>query len=220
MPLKTATHWKSSTLRWPGKQKRGASLSVHMISLPLGDFRHLSHIGVDSRGDAFGELSALQRSSSLLLHSYQSHPDLLVTTPPNGTPPPPPKPPRLLSPEERMAQAVTRTGALARGPTHRKSHSLPLLDAVEVVEREEELPQRQETRQGLVEAVEAGLTIRTERIEAEGLPNLVPPIEKLIGKVLEEDPSFVLNLDLGPSILEDVLQVMDQLHHRDFEGNI
>lgn len=211
MPLKTTTNLRSATLRWPRKQKRRDSLSVNMISLPLGDFRHLSHIGLDARGDAFGELSALQRRSSFILHSYQSHPDLLVSTTPNVTPSPPPKPPRLLSPEEREAHAVTRTGAFTRGPTHKKSHSLPLLDAVEVVEHEEELPQRQVAKQGSV-AVEAGMRVRTELTESVETANHASPMEKSIVKVLEEDLSFVLNLDLGPSILEDVLQVMDQLH--------
>lgn len=209
MPLKTTTNLKSATLHWPRKQKRRDSLSVNMISLPLGDFRHLSHIGLDARGDAFGELSALQRSSSFILHGYQSHPDLLLTTTPKMTPSPPPKPPRLLSPEEREAQAITKTKA--QGLKHKKSHSLPLLDAVEVVEQEEELPQQQVVKHGLV-TVEAGQRKRTEFTESVETPNHVSPIEKSMVKVSEEDLSFVLNLDLGPSILGDVLQVMDQLH--------
>ncbi|XP_067098165.1 cdc42 effector protein 3-like [Osmerus mordax] len=206
MPLKTAMYFKSATLRSTRKQKR---LSVNMISLPLGDFRHLSHIGLDARGEAIGDLSALQRSGSLILRSSQSHQDLFQTATPNGSPPPPPKPPRLLSPEERKAQAITKPSSLSQGRKHKKCHSLPLLDTIEVVEcddlrQEQSMPAQTEGRN-------AGLTMQLGVSKLDGGSTHIP-CSLVEAPLVEEDPCFVLDLDLGPSILEDVLHVMDRLH--------
>ncbi|XP_021467796.2 cdc42 effector protein 3 [Oncorhynchus mykiss] len=205
MPLKTTLYLKSASMRWPRKQKRRELLSVNMISLPLGDFRHLSHIGLDAHGDVFGDLATFQRTGSLILHSSQSHQDLYSNITPNETPPPPPKPPRLLSPEEMDAQA-------SKARTHpQRCLFLPLLDVVEVVahdrlHHEEEVKQEQEKKE------EGELTMGPDGSESNTAPQQAPcpPVEAPPG--VDEDSSFVLNLDLGPSILEDVLQVMNQLH--------
>lgn len=205
MPLKTL-YLKSATMRLPRKQKR---LSVNMISLPLGDFRHLSHIGLDAHGEAIGDLSALQRTNSLILRSSQSHQDLFQT--PAACPSPPPKPPRLLSPEEKEAQAIIKPRIFNQIRTHKKCHSLPLLDTIEVVECPE-LPERQEqdkqTEQGVKEA---GLIMRMEVSELDWAPSHAP-CSLVEAPMVDEDSSFALNLDLGPSILDDVLQVMNKLH--------
>ncbi|XP_041717062.1 cdc42 effector protein 3 [Coregonus clupeaformis] len=209
MPRKTALYIKSATMRWPRKQKRRELLSVSMISLPLGDFRHLSHIGLDAHGDAFGDLTAFQQTGSLILHSSQSHQDLYSNITPNETPPAPPKPPRLLNPEEMDAQA-TKARTIPQASRHNKCHSLPLLDSVEVVY--DGLYQREEVKQEQEQEEEGGLTIGPDGLELNAAPQQAPcpPVEA--PPVVEEDSSFALNLDLGPSILEDVLQVMDQLY--------
>ncbi|KAM4633905.1 cdc42 effector protein 3-like [Polymixia lowei] len=206
MPLRSAGYFKSATMRWSRKSKRSDLLSVNMISLPLGDFKHLSHIGLDARSDAFGDLSAFQRGGSLILHSSQSHQDLFLTRTPNITPPP--KPPRLLSPEEMEAQAIKKPRMLPLTARHKKCHSLPLLDSLEVVEQEK-IPPREEEVQKEVREKKAGLTMRTEVSELGEAPN--PTIEPVGQTEVEEEPCFVLNLDLGPSLLEEVLQVMDRL---------
>ncbi|XP_062407198.1 cdc42 effector protein 2-like [Sardina pilchardus] len=180
MPLKNSLYFKSATLRWSRKQKPKVMLSSSMISQPLGDFRHLSHIGLD---ESFGDVSAFQRSGSLVLHGSRSDQNLYLVGPP------PPKPPRLLTPEEAAAQARSR----ATSPTHKKSHSLPLLDEVEVVH----LPcadQADGEVDGLV-----------------GLSAKLPPKAQRCGVsvVGADDLPLSLNLDLGPSILDDVLKVMD-----------
>lgn len=210
MPLKTSLYLKSATMRWPRKQKRRELLSVNMISLPLGDFRHLSHIGLDAHGDNFGDPTAFHRTGSLILHSSQSHQDLYSNITPNETPPPPPKPPRLLSPEEMDAQAA-KARTLPQASRHQRCLFPPLLDVVEVVEHdrlhhEEEVKQEQEKKE------EGGLTMGPDGSELNTAPQQAPcpPVEAPPG--VDEDSSFVLNLDLGPSILEDVLQVMNQLH--------
>ncbi|XP_020351553.1 cdc42 effector protein 3 [Oncorhynchus kisutch] len=210
MPLKTTLYLKSASMRWPRKQKRRELLSVNMISLPLGDFRHLSHIGLDAHGDVFGDLATFQRTGSLILHSSQSHQDLYSNITPNETPPPPPKPPRLLSPEEMDAQA-SKARTHPQASRHQRCLFLPLLDVVEVVSHdslhhEEEVKQEQEKKE------EGGLTMGPDGSELNTAPQQAPcpPVEAHPG--VDEDSYFVLNLDLGPSILEDVLQVMNQLH--------
>ncbi|XP_078146054.1 cdc42 effector protein 3-like isoform X2 [Centroberyx gerrardi] len=199
MPLKTASYLKSATMRLSRKPKRrGDLLSVNMISLPLGDFRHLSHIGLDARGDAFGDLSAFQRGGGLVLHGSQSHQDLFLTATSDLTPPP--KPPRLLASEGLGApDALSRPGTL-RTAGHKKCHSLPLLDAAE----EEKVPQVQQEVQVGEEEEEGGLRMKTEVLERDVASD----------PAVEEEPSFVLNLDLGPSLLEEVLQVMDRIQSR------
>lgn len=181
MPLKNSQYFKSATLRWSRKQKPRAMLSSNMISQPLGDFRHLSHIGLD---ESFGDVSMFQRSGSLILHSSHSDQNLYLMGPP------PPKPPRLLTPEEAAAQARRSTG-----PMHKKSHSLPLLDEVEV-----ELPCR-DREAGAVEV--DGPAALTAKLSPKGQRS---PVGPLAG----DDLPLSLNLDLGPSILDDVLKVMDR----------
>ncbi|XP_061099321.1 cdc42 effector protein 2-like [Conger conger] len=178
MPSKTSLYLKSNTLR-SRKPKRREPLSVSMISQPLGDFRHLSHIGMDSHGDAFGDLSFLKRVNSLPNEASLSK---LGLGPDNV--PPPPKPPRLEPGEDAEPQGHHAN------QRHKKCHSLPLLDSMEADEAssEEEPPH-----------------FITER-QAESTQDLPPE-----PPVPEDDPPFSLNLDLGPSILEDVLRVMDKL---------
>ncbi|XP_012682041.1 cdc42 effector protein 2-like [Clupea harengus] len=178
MPLKTSMHFKSATMRWPRKQKPRALLSSSMISQPLGDFRHLSHIGLN---ESFGDVSVFQRTGSLVVRGSHSDQNLYLTGPP------PPKPPRLLTPEEAAAQARSSTR-----PTHKKSHSLPLLDDVEV-----ELPCRDKVG-GEVDGP-AGLNSKLSPKAQWSVPSPLPADDLLLS----------LNLDLGPSILEDVLRVMD-----------
>lgn len=178
MPLKTSLYLKSNTLR-SRKPKRREPLSVNMISQPLGDFRHLSHIGLGSHGDTFGDLSFLKRVNSLPNETSLSQ---LGLGPDDDVVPPPPKPPRLEAGED--AEPTGRHGT----QRHKKCHSLPLLDSVEAdgASSEEEPPY----------------------FIAERETNQDPPPEP---PAPEDDPPFSLNLDLGPSILDDVLRVMDKL---------
>ncbi|XP_023830249.1 cdc42 effector protein 3 [Salvelinus sp. IW2-2015] len=207
MPLKTTLYLKSASMRWPRKQKRRELLSVNMISLPLGDFRHLSHIGLDAHGDVFGDLATFQRTGSLILHSSQSHQDLYSN---NETPPPPPKPPRLLSPEEMDSHAA-KARTHPQASRNQRCLFLPLLDVVEVVEHDR-LHHKEEVKQEQEKKEEGGLTMGSDGSELNTAPQQAPcpPVEAPPG--VDEDSSFVLNLDLGPSILEDVLQVMNKLH--------
>lgn len=183
MPLKSSLYFKSATLRWTRKQKPRTILCSSMISQPLDDFRHLSHVGLH---ESFGDVSVFQRSGSLVLHGAHSDQNLFLV----GQPPP--KPPRLLTPEEAAAQA--RRSA---GPTHKKSHSLPLLDDVEV-----QLCSIEKVKDGLDGPVEPSSKLPpTAHLQADvtGSPS----------SATVDDLPLSLNLDLGPSILDDVLKVMD-----------
>ncbi|KAJ8356319.1 hypothetical protein SKAU_G00191130 [Synaphobranchus kaupii] len=181
MPLKSSLYLKSNTLR-SRKSKRREPLSANMISQPLGDFRHLSHIGMDTQGDVFGDLSFLKRVNSLPNESSLSTlglgPDDIL---------PPPKPPRLEPGQDAEPQV------LHGKQRHKKCHSLPLLDSIDADE---------------LTSGEGPPDFVTER-EAELTQD--PPSELSESPAPEDDSPFSLNLDLGPSILDDVLRVMDKL---------
>ncbi|XP_053123339.1 cdc42 effector protein 2-like [Hemicordylus capensis] len=70
MPAKRPMYLKpASAPRRGGRKLRLRDvLSGDMISPPLGDFRHSAHIGLEGQGDMFGELSFLQGRFDLLPH--------------------------------------------------------------------------------------------------------------------------------------------------------
>ncbi|XP_069764821.1 cdc42 effector protein 2 [Narcine bancroftii] len=66
MPAKTPMYLKTSTPKRGKKQRLRDVLSGDMISPPLGDFRHSAHIGRAGEGDMFGDISFLQGKYDLL----------------------------------------------------------------------------------------------------------------------------------------------------------
>ncbi|RXM94635.1 Cdc42 effector protein 3 [Acipenser ruthenus] len=86
MPRKSSLFMRSSAAKRVRKQKMKEVLHADMISMPLGDFRHLSHIGRDE--DPFGDLSFLQGGHGLLKSSQSEYNLLMACNPP-------PKPPRI-----------------------------------------------------------------------------------------------------------------------------
>ncbi|XP_010880622.1 cdc42 effector protein 3-like [Esox lucius] len=203
MPLKTALYVKSPAKRWSRGQKRRETLSVNMISRPLDDFRHLSHIGLEASGDAFGNLTAFQRTGSLFLQRSQCHQDLYPIISPSEHPPP--KPLCLLNPEQMDGQAA-KARSLPQVSRHKKYHSLPFLDAMDVEDHDGFHQGEEEKNQ------DGGLTMKTDGSELNSVPQKSPCPPDETHSVIDEDVSFTLNFNLGPSILEDVLQVMNQLH--------
>ncbi|KAJ8399122.1 hypothetical protein AAFF_G00415010 [Aldrovandia affinis] len=188
MPLKTSLYRKSSSVHWPRKQqKRREVLSVNMISLPLGDFRHLSHIGSQAHHDSFGDLSFLKRGHSLFLKSSQSEQNLFLACSP------PPKPPRL-NLDETDGQADEGRRSSQR---RKKCNSMPLLDSEDGDELRPEGG-----------SVSTGRHSYSSGRDTESMQTCLeePPAMN------DDDDIFTLNLDLGPSILDDVLQVMDKLY--------
>lgn len=181
MPLRTLLYRKPSSGRWASRlSKRKEVLSVNMISLPLADFRHLSHIGNGAHMDSFGDLSFLKMGHGLLLQSSQSEQNIFMACSP------PPKPPRL-NLDEAVGSEGPESHQLNAPQKKKKCSSMPLLDTEDGELDEEKWCQRENKDKTSVDSSDKG-----------------------VGQ--EEDSSFSFSLDLGPSILEDVLQVMEKLH--------
>ncbi|XP_041928196.1 cdc42 effector protein 3-like [Alosa sapidissima] len=201
MPLKTSLYRKPASARWPRRlSKRRDVISVNMISLPLGDFRHLSHIGSDGQGDRFGDLSFLKHGHSLLLQSSQSEQNLFLAC----SPPPPPKPPRL-NLDEAEGQESPNWPARRQSSAHRrkKCSSLPLLDSEEGDMVEDEPPGSDRTSTSTSTSPGHG-SLNSGRDYSQAPMDISQPDEI--------DSAFSFSLDLGPSILDDVLQVMNKHH--------
>ncbi|XP_063039731.1 cdc42 effector protein 3-like [Engraulis encrasicolus] len=211
MPLKTSLYRKPASGRWPARRqsKHRNSLSVNMISLPLGDFRHLSHIGSDGQGDRFGDLSFLKRGHSLLLQSSQSEQNLFL-----ACSPPPPKPPRLnldddgegdRDGEESPDWTVRRQNSSER---RKKCSSLPLLDSEEGEMMEEDELTGSERASGSPSPSTEHGSLSSGR----GYSHTLTTTAMEISQPDDFDNAFAFDLDLGPSILDDVLQVMNKHH--------
>lgn len=202
MPLRASLHIKP-TGRWSSRHsKRREVLSVNMISLPLADFRHISHIGNDALRDSFGDLSFLKRGQSLLLQSSQSEQNLFLACSP------PPKPPRLNMEAEGSQTPDWPVEQQENASQKRKKcNSMPLLDS-------------EEAETILVDRHERG-NVATTQFSRAGWGDQSADMngnssvagDKIPQKQKEEDNGFSFSLDLGPSILDDVLQVMDKLQH-------
>ncbi|XP_057199794.1 cdc42 effector protein 3-like [Triplophysa rosa] len=190
MPLRTSLQRKPASGRWTRRSSnRRDVLSVNMISLPLADFRHLSHISPDSHMDrSFGDLSFLKTAgNSLVLQSSQSEQNLFLACGP------PPKPPRLNPAESRCSPVWEHAPVNQR----QKCSSMPLLDSEEAndVERRSPLEPANSPDRGSLSSGRDSTQTNSEESQAD-----------------EMDSAF--SLDLGPSILDAVLQVMDKLHQQ------
>ncbi|XP_034078133.1 cdc42 effector protein 3 [Gymnodraco acuticeps] len=206
MPLRTSLHRKPASGRWPNRNtKRREVLSVNMISLPLADFRHLSHIGNDSHTDSFGDLSFLKMGHNLLLQSSQSEQNLFLACSP------PPKPPRVnLEEAEGSESPDWHVGRLHMSQKKKICNSMPLLDNEDgeaEMEKEDGYKRGNNVSPNLAHSGGRG-SLNSDRDE-----DSTETFDKTVGlQHKEEDSGFSFSLDLGPSILDDVLQVMDKLH--------
>ncbi|XP_052437057.1 cdc42 effector protein 3-like [Carassius gibelio] len=188
MPLRTSLLRKPTSGRWQRRlSNRKQVLSVNMISLPLGDFRHLSHIGTSGHMDSFGDLSFLKEGHSLLLQSSKSEQNLFL--------PPPPKPPRVNVDEAGQCSPIWEH---APNIQRQKCSSLPLLDT----EEDEDTCSHPETT-GISWSPARG-SLSSGRDSTQTNPEETQPDQT--------DSAFTFSLDLGPSILDSVLQVMDKVH--------
>ncbi|KAF7664994.1 hypothetical protein LDENG_00158380 [Lucifuga dentata] len=204
MPLRTSLYRKPASARWPGRSSRRKDmLSVNKISLPLADFCHISHIGNDAHTDSFGDLSFLKMGHSLLLQSSQSEQNLFLACSP------PPKPPRLnLDEEEAPDNLDWPMGHQQSGSQRRKKcSSLPLLDSEE---GEGELERDDMYQRGFPVGQTHSPGCGSLNSDRDGDST---GCEKTTGQLKDEDSGFSFSLDLGPSILDDVLQVMEKLHY-------
>ncbi|KAI4875138.1 hypothetical protein NFI96_013011 [Prochilodus magdalenae] len=198
MPLRRTFEGKPPSGRWPRRSSKRKVLSVNMISYPLADFRHLAHIGSDAHTDSFGDLSFLKQGHSLILQSSQSEQNLFLACAP------PPKPPRLNLDEDEIGHGHSNTNwdsqCQPSVQRRKKCSSLPLLDTEEVDDEAYEL----QAEEAPISRSPGRGSLSSGRDSTQTGPEESQPDEA--------DTSFSFNLDLGPSILDDVLQVMDKLY--------
>uniref|UniRef100_A0A8D0L973 CRIB domain-containing protein n=1 Tax=Sphenodon punctatus TaxID=8508 RepID=A0A8D0L973_SPHPU len=224
MPAKTPIYLKTSTPKRGRKLRLRDVLSSDMISPPLGDFRHSAHIGQDGEGDMFGELSFLQGKYDLLpglghraqpmdqdfVHcptptggtgGYRTLLKSAVSLPVfSGTQGPeqaPPKPPRLHL-EETPGSQRSMSVSCAEGCFH-GTEGL----AFSAMARYEPLPS-------------------SVSFSAASFEHSFAGSQQGYGRELQEQPApqggslprseslLALDLDLGPSILDDVLRIMEE----------
>ncbi|XP_068437050.1 cdc42 effector protein 3-like [Clinocottus analis] len=203
MPLRASMHRKPSS-RWPSRNsKRREVLSVNMISLPLADFRHITHIGNDAHTDSFGDLSFLKMGHNLLLQSSQSEQNIFLACSP------PPKPPRLNLDEADGSESPDWhvRHLHSAGQRRKKCSSMPLLDSEE---GEAEMEKEDGYQSGNNVAPNLAHSLGRGSLNSDKDEDSTETCDKTVGQHKEEDSGFSFSLDLGPSILDDVLQVMDK----------
>lgn len=204
MPLRTSIYRKQASGRWLSRNfRRREVLSVNMISLPLADFRHITHIGNNARTDSFGDLSFLKMGHGPLLQSSQSEQNLFMACSP------PPKPPRLNVDEAEGSESPDwRLSHQLNTPQKKKKcSSMPLLDSEK---GGEEMETEDGYQQGNKVAPLQSHISRWDGPSSDQKEDSTETNGKTAGQ--DEDSGFSFSLDLGPSILDDVLQVMDNLH--------
>ncbi|XP_053857842.1 cdc42 effector protein 2 [Vidua macroura] len=173
------------------KEKLRDILSSDMISPPLGDFRHTIHVGSGGESDTFGDISFLQGKFHLLPRSDGDR---------GGG-------------AEAAAFEFSRTATISGGeaaaapsPLLKNAISLPALGAAQALTLPAAQAPPKPPRLHLDEAA-----------ASPPCPRLAAPANGEAEPFLSHAGSLLsLHVDLGPSILEDVLQVMDR--HRAERG--
>ncbi|XP_039569938.1 cdc42 effector protein 2 [Passer montanus] len=170
------------------KEKLRDILSSDMISPPLGDFRHTIHVGSGGEADTFGDISFLQGKFHLLPRGDAG----------GGA--------ETTAPFEFSRTATMSGGAAATpSPLLKNAISLPALGAAQALTLPAAQAPPKPPRLHLDEAAASppspALSPSCPRLAANGEAE---PFLSHAGSLLS------LHVDLGPSILEDVLQVMDR----------
>ncbi|KAM8819591.1 cdc42 effector protein 2 [Rhynchonycteris naso] len=188
------------------KEKLRDLLSSDMISPPLGDFRHTIHIGSGGGSDMFGDISFLQGKFHLLPGTAVEGPEE------DGT--------------FNLPFQLTRTATLCgrelpegSSPLLKNAISLPVIGGPQALT----LPTTQappkpprlhlETPQPSPQPSpqEAGSVDIWRIPEAGSARNGLTPDSETEEPFMSHASSLLsLHVDLGPSILDDVLQIMDQ----------
>lgn len=190
------------------KEKLRDLLSSDMISPPLGDFRHTIHIGSGGDGDMFGDISFLQGKFHLLPGTAEEgSSDLPFRFTHTGA-------------------AAATTGTL-RGrelpdglsPLLKNAISLPAmggpqaltLPAAQAPPKPPRLHLESPPRSPEPSPPEADGLVLWRLPEAGSSLNGLPPESGAEEPFLSHASSMLsLHVDLGPSILDDVLQIMEQ----------
>ncbi|XP_069036420.1 cdc42 effector protein 2 isoform X2 [Lepisosteus oculatus] len=171
------------------KEKLRDLLSSDMISPPLGDFRHTIHIGSGGgEGDLFGDLSFLQGKFHLLPGRQRPGEgafEFARTASVCGGHP--------VSPSSSSSSSES-------SPLLKNAISLPVIGGVQALTLPAAQPPPKPPRLHL-----------DERPAPPPSPPVPEPLSSSEEPPLSHAGSLLsLHLDLGPSILEDVLQIMDK----------
>ncbi|XP_030075030.1 cdc42 effector protein 2-like [Microcaecilia unicolor] len=230
MPAKTPIYLKTSTPKRGKKVKLRDVLSGDMISPPLGDFRHSAHIGLDGEGDMFGELSFLQGKYDLLpgysqrlasqsadgrLHAELSRGGYCgflknaVSLPVfSGNPcqdRAPPKPPRLHLEEDPIQRSMFVTFHSQEDISFSSSlHHEPVATSLSFATTS--------TASSEGSLLGSNAFDHRERLNipsSAGSINQDGNVPPLQAGLAQSGSLAGLDLDLGPSILDDVLRIMD-----------
>ncbi|XP_056093805.1 cdc42 effector protein 2 [Rhinichthys klamathensis goyatoka] len=222
------------------KEKLRDLLSSDMISPPLGDFRHTIHIGSGGGADdLFGDLSFLQGKFHLLpgQQSHQGSFQLSRTASVSSHPPASESSPLLKNalslPIIGGVQALTLPAVTSAGTVNAEIPTA-LITTQSPPTSPSLAPPPKPPRLHLEER---NLSPHTSLRHTS--PNRYPLNLHTFGQSPEEDEKFVkdgdggempylsnagsmlsLHLDLGPSILEDVLQIMDNERTGTFSGRL
>ncbi|NWY58393.1 BORG1 protein, partial [Chionis minor] len=197
------------------KEKLRDILSSDMISPPLGDFRHTIHIGSGGESDMFGDISFLQGKFHLLprtesgADSDRDNPDTIPfefsrTATISGWEHPSPETPSPLLKNAISLPVIAGPQALTL-PSAQAPPKPPRLHL------DEKIPPARSEEEGR----KGGNTIPPPHPCAS---RFAAPTNGFSEEKAEADPAFLshagsllsLHVDLGPSILEDVLSVMEK----------
>ncbi|XP_063793715.1 cdc42 effector protein 2-like [Pseudophryne corroboree] len=230
MPAKTPIYLKTSTPKRGKKPKLRDVLSREMISPPLGDFRHSAHIGLEGEEDMFGELSFLQGKYDVLpnqvrkltiqsadnsldqeFHSHDSDGgfrpflknavSLPVVSGTQGKERAPPKPPRLHLEEvpSQRSMSISYGEGCFRSDEEMSFSSFSKEESSRFLTASTSSSDGSMTESSMFNP-EHGADVSQDKTDSSVTHNQdIPPTESLFG----------LELDLGPSILDDILRIMD-----------
>ncbi|XP_061684220.1 cdc42 effector protein 2 [Syngnathoides biaculeatus] len=237
MPAKTPIYLKTSTPKRGKKTKLRDVLSGDMISPPLGDVRHSAHVGPQGERDMFGDVGFLRGKMDMLpprngdarshgvdgrhedagaasdysyngFHNRHSSSGLLKST--ISMPvfiaheQAPPKPPRLhLDDGKQRHLRPTESGGRDGSPSPSLRRPVPSSGSSSEVSSEESASDAcgpPDGRRGLSLDSDTGLS--NEDLRSDSPCGLFPRSDSVA--------ALDLDLDLGPSILDDVLRIMDR----------
>uniref|UniRef100_A0A3B3Q2J5 CDC42 effector protein 2 n=1 Tax=Paramormyrops kingsleyae TaxID=1676925 RepID=A0A3B3Q2J5_9TELE len=188
MSAKAPIYLKRSSRK--GKKERLRDiLSSDMISPPLGDFRHTIHIGSGGEeSDLFGDLSFLQGKFHLL--PGQGQPGSECSEPFQFT---------------RTASVCSHPPPSENSPLLKNAISLPIIGGVQALTlpTSSQAPPPKPPRLHLDD--KAPLPTQDP-----SLPSASSSIAAPLPYLSHTSSLLSLHLDLGPSILDDVLQIMDK----------
>lgn len=199
------------------KEKLRDILSSDMISPPLGDFRHTIHIGSGGQSDMFGDISFLQGKFHLLPRTEgNADPDgvgryvvpfeFSRTATISGYEPPP-----LDIPSPLLKNAISLPVIGGPQALMLPSQAPPKPPRLHLDEKGQPSPQRKDPGESQVDEGRMQEPLGAPNGKCVAPPNGFPEEGRKEEPFMSHAGSMLsLHVDLGPSILDDVLQVMEK----------